>query len=154
MGNGFKLIPVVEDPRIEEVPCTDGVYDSNMGTPRYLRDWNITALQDVSKSFPSNPFNSSLAGRIVHSHHTNWVNRRLIGEVAAAARNETRTHLGIQLPGIGYDDYISSTDTVHTVNTSMIDSWLAWNNPRGQRYCGDISRNDFAAKTKNLKSWL
>lgn len=150
-----EAIPVVEDPRIEEIPCTEGVWDANMGTPRPSRDWNITKLQDLNQIFPTTLFNSSLAGGIVHQDRPSWAGRKLIGEVAAKERNVTREYMGIRLPGIGYADFLKSDATPPaTVSESTVDEWLAWTNPRGPRFCGDRAQNDFQAKAANLKTWF
>merc|ERR1712217_566768 len=67
--------------------------------------------------------------------------------------------MGIMLPGIGYDSYVGGRWTnranlTKTVTDKSVDSWLAWTNPRGPRYCGDGSENDFSRKSANLRAWF
>ena len=147
-------IPIVEDGRIEEVPCTDGVYLSDMGTPYQLRDANITNLQDIEKTYVGN-LSSNAVDTALAQPDGSWANRRLIVDVAGKERSDARQYMGIVLPGIGYADFTQSSGATYPhVTTANVDEWLNWANPQGARYCGDNAQQDSAAKLANLKSWF
>merc|ERR1712084_10170 len=99
-------------------------------------------------------FKFSLAGQTVERNTSSWAKKTLIQDVAPKLLKNSAEHMGIMLPGIGYDSYVGGrwtnrANVTKTVTDKSVDSWLAWTNPRGPRYCGDGSENDFSRKSAN-----